>query len=71
MKLTNSTTGLFQGDQDLDIRGDTQSDMGLINNCDDEYDPDKELESTAFRDKLNAGLCDKLFKEFRSKESTF
>lgn len=71
LKLTNSTTGLFQGDQDLDIRGETEHAMGLTNDGDDEYDVDKELQSTAFRDKLNAGLCDKLFKEFRSKENTF
>lgn len=45
--------------------------MGLTDNGDDEYDPDEELQSTAFRDKVNAGLCDKLFKEFRSKENTF
>lgn len=45
--------------------------MGLTGNGDDDYDPDEELQSTAFRDKLNAGLCDKLFKEFRSKENTF
>lgn len=45
--------------------------MGLTGNVDDDYDPDVELQSTAFRDKLNAGLCDKLFKEFRSKENTF
>lgn len=64
-------TGLFQGDQDLDIRGETECAMGLTSDDDAEYDADKELQSTAFRDKLNAGLCDKLFKEFRSKEKTF
>ncbi|KAI7774175.1 hypothetical protein LA080_009194 [Diaporthe eres] len=61
---------LFQGDQDLDIRSETQYDMGLTSD-DADYDAEKELQSTAFRDMLNAGLCDKLFKDFRSKENTF
>lgn len=45
--------------------------MGLVNKDDDEYDAEEELQSAAFRDKLNAGLCDKLFKDFRTKENTF
>ncbi|KAK7707763.1 hypothetical protein SLS63_013683 [Diaporthe eres] len=61
---------LFQGDQDLDIRSETEYAMGLTSD-DADYDAEKELQSTAFRDKLNAGLCDKLFKDFRSKENTF
>ncbi|KAG6364129.1 hypothetical protein INS49_005727 [Diaporthe citri] len=61
---------LFQGDQDLDIRGETECAMGLTSDGDVEYDADEELQSTEFRDKLNAGLCDKLFKDFRSKENT-
>lgn len=64
-------TGLFQGDQDLDIHSETKCAMGLTRDDDVEYDAEKELQSTAFRDKLNAGLCDKLFKEFRSEEKTF
>lgn len=71
LKLTNVIAGLFQGDQDCDIRSETEYAMGLTKDDDDEYDADKELQSTAFRDKLNAGLCDKLFKDFRSKENTF
>lgn len=45
--------------------------MGLTREDDDEYNPMEELESKAFREKLDAGLCDKLFKDFRSEESTF
>lgn len=44
--------------------------MGLTSD-DADYDAEKELQSTAFRDKLNAGLCDKILKDFRSKENTF
>lgn len=65
----HAITGLFQGDQDLDIRSETEYAMGLTSD-DADYDAEKELKSTAFRDKLNAGLCDKLFKDFRSKENT-
>ncbi|KAG8165831.1 hypothetical protein KVR01_004383 [Diaporthe batatas] len=62
---------LFQGDQDLDIRSETEHDMGLTRDNDDDYIPDEELQSLAFRCKLDAGLCDKLFKDYRSKENTF
>ncbi|KAK2596431.1 hypothetical protein N8I77_013321 [Diaporthe amygdali] len=61
---------LFQGDQDLEIRGDITNAMDLVRPDDDDYDPDKELQSTAFREKLDSGLCDKLFKEFRAKEKS-
>lgn len=44
--------------------------MGLTNDGDDECDAEKELESPAFRKKLDAGLCDKLFKDYRSKENS-
>lgn len=70
MRADHPITGLFQGDQDLEIRGDITSAMGLVRPDDGDYDPDKELQSTAFREKLDAGLCDKLFKEFRAKEKS-
>lgn len=56
---------------DLDVRGDIEHAMGLTREDDDEYNPVEELQSEAFRDKLDAGLCDKLFKDFRSQEGTF
>ena len=65
------TIALFQGDQDLDIRSDTEHNLGLFDNTDNKYNPYKKLQSTAFRDKLNAGLCNKIFKEFRAKENSF
>ncbi|KAJ0109440.1 hypothetical protein J7T55_000365 [Diaporthe amygdali] len=39
---------LFQGDQDQDIRGEIEDAMGLVKPDDEDYDPDKELQSTAF-----------------------
>jgi hypothetical protein len=46
--------------------------MGLTwNDEDDEYSPEQEMSSPALRDKLNAGLCDKHFKDFRSQEKDF
>lgn len=67
----DSTKGLFESELDLDVRGDIEDAMGLTREDDDEYNPMEELESKAFRDKLDAGLCDKLFKDFRKEESTF
>lgn len=53
-----------------DVRSEVQDGMGLVKD-DDEYDPNTELCSIAFREKLDAGLCEKLFEDFRSKEKKF
>ncbi|KAL1878000.1 hypothetical protein Daus18300_002354 [Diaporthe australafricana] len=59
---------LFQSDTQCDIRSEVQYAMGILNIDDDDCDPDKELQSIEFREKLDAGLCEKLFEDFRSKE---